>query len=178
MSKATGQKFKPSNLVNQLLDTTGDGSGTTDMTRSTTTIYKCVPAATEQYRLARLHAYIEEGVNEKFDAALYGATQAVDSTGIVVSVENASGTFETLTPLPITQIGHWDLVAGVDMKFTDFPSGAADYCGVRWTFAKHIPGGLIIDGSRGEFLQFKVQGDLSDLVDHRVQVQGVKTAVT
>ena len=160
------------------MDTVGDGSGTTDMTRSTTTIYKVVPGTTEQFRLARINIYVEDGVNEKFDAALYGATQAIDSTGIVVSVDNASGLIETLTPQPITQIGHWDLVAGVDMKFTNFPSGAADYCGVRWTFAKHIPGGLIIDGSRGEFLRFHVQGDLSDLVDHRAQVQGVKATVS
>ena len=178
MSKVTGGKHKPSNLVNQLLDTVGDGSGTTDMTRSTTTIYKVVPGATEQFRLARINVYIEEGVNEKFDAALYGSTQAIDSTGIVISIDDGDGLIETLTPFPITQIGHWDLLAGVDMKFTNFPSGAADYCGVRWSFNKHIPGGLIIDGSRGEFLKFLVQGDLSDLVDHRAQVQGVKAVVS
>lgn len=178
MSKVTGQKFAPSQLVNQLVDTVGDGSGTTDMTRSTTTIYKVVPGATEQFRLARINVYVEDGVNEKFSAANYGATQPIDSTGIVVSVDDGDGVIETLTPQPITKIGEWHLVSGVDMFFTDFPSGGSDMCGVRWSFNKHIPGGLILDGSRGEFLKFLVQGDLSDLVDHRAQVQGVKVTVS
>lgn len=178
MSRVSSEKHPPSGLVNQLLDTVGDGNGTTDMTRATSTVYKCVPGATEQFALARMNVYVEDGVNEKFDARFYGSTQAIDSTGIVITVEDGSGIIETLSPHPITKIGHWDLLAGVDMKFTNFPSGAADYCGVRWTFRKHIPGGLIIDGSRGEFLKFHVQGDLSDLVDHRVQVQGVKAVVS
>ena len=178
MSKVTGQKFSPSSLVSQLVDTVGDGSGTAQMVHSTSRIYKVVPGATEQFRLARMNVYIEDGVNEKFSSALYGATQEIDSTGIVLTVENAEGVIHSLNPHPITRIGHWHLVAGVDMFFTDFPSGGSDMCGVRWTFAKHTPGGLILDGSRGEFLKFHFQGDLSDLLDHMAKVQGVKTVVS
>ena len=174
MSTVSEKKIAPANIVNQLLDTVGDGSGITDMTRSTSTIYKCVPPSGTRYVLARMNVYVEDGVNEKFSAALYGATQAIDSTGIVMTVENAGGIIHTVNPDPITKIGQWDLNAGVDMFFTDFPSGGSDYCAVRYTFAKHVPGGLLIDGTLGEFFKFHVQGDLSDLVDHRVKMQGYK----
>ena len=174
MSTASTKKIAPANMVNQLLDTVGDGTGTTDMTRSTSTIYKCVPPSGTRYVLARINVYVEDGTNEKFSAAKYGATQAIDSTGIVMTVEDASGVIHTVNPKPITKIGHWDLNAGIDMLFTSFPAGSSDMCAIRYTFAKSVPGGLLIDGTLGEFFKFHVQGDLSDLVEHFAQLQGYK----
>lgn len=157
--------------LNQMVSSVGDGSGTTEMAAAGA-VYKVAPAVDWTYELYRINGYIED--NGKFQGAYYGATEAL-ATGITLTVENASGTIATLTPYPITKIGHWALVAGVDMKFTDFSVGN-DMCMIRWTFAKSGPP-IRLRGDDGEFLKFTVGDNLgvggAALVSHLFQVQGV-----
>lgn len=164
----------PRNKIEQLLDTVGDGTGETEMVGNTPKAFFIQPPRGEIYVINRLNVYIEEGMNEKFDAAKYGATTAL-ANGIMVTVENESGNLKTLNPLPITKIGHWNLVAGIDMFFTDFPSGTSDLCSVRWSFFKGSGAAFLI-GDNGEKIVMNVPDDLSaaGLVSHIVQVQGFK----
>ena len=68
MSKVVGPRIAPANLLSQMLSTVGDGSGTTNMIRSTTTVYKVVPPAGKRYHIARINVHVGDGVNEKFSA--------------------------------------------------------------------------------------------------------------
>lgn len=157
--------------IEQLLDTVGDGSGTTNMATTSDT-YLIAPPAGTVYALNRLNAYIEDGINQKFGANLYGALPAL-TTGIDISVEAASGRLKLLSPMSIQKIGHWGLLTGVDMFFTNFPDSSADMAMVRWTFKKG-GGAIWLNGDKGEFLQIIIHDDLSDLVEHTVSVQGFR----
>lgn len=157
--------------VEQALDTVGDGSGTTNMATTSDTYFIAPPAGTI-YALNRLNAYVEDGINEKFGADLYGGIAAL-TTGIDISVEDANGRLKLLTPKRIQKIGHWGLLAGVDMFFTDFPASSADMAMIRWTFEKG-GGAIWLNGDKGEFLQMVIHDDLSDLVEHRAAVQGFR----
>ena len=118
--------------------------------------------------------HIEGDTNEKFDASKYGPTTAL-TNGIIVTVQDANGNLNTLTPQTITTIGHWNLVTGKDMFFTDFPAGASDMSAVRWSFFKgDVP--IYLIGDNEEKLVMDVLDDLgaggAALVSHIVQVQG------
>jgi hypothetical protein len=164
----------PRNRLERLLDTNGDGSGTTDMVSDSPRAYFIQPPPGEIYVIKRINVYIEDGTNEKFDAAKYGATTEL-SNGIVLSIQDANGNLATLTPQAITKLGHWDLGAGIDMLVTDFPAGASDLAAVRWTFTRG-GGALFLIGDNDEKLVMDVQDDLgagsAQLVSHIAQVQG------
>lgn len=174
----SGDRFysDPRNKVEQLLDMSGDGSGTTEMVDDSPNGFFVQPPPGEVYVLNRLNLYIEEAMSTKFDAAKYGATTAL-ANGIIVTVQDVNGNLNTLTPLPITKIGLWDLVSGIDMLFTDFPAGASDMAAVRWTFSK-ADGAVFLIGDNEEKLVMDVRDDLgaggAALVSHIAQVQGFK----
>ncbi len=174
----SAEKFyaDPRNRIDQLLDTQGDGKGTIEMVDDTPKAFFIQPPVGEVYALNRMNIYIEEGTNNKFDASKYGATTAL-SNGIIVSVQDANGNLLTLTPLPVTKIGLWDLGAGIDMFFTDFPSGTSDMAAIRWSFFKGaMP--IYLIGDNEEKLVMNVQDNLgaggAALVSHIVQLQGFK----
>lgn len=155
----------------QLVDSSGAGTATYNMA-TTAAVYTVKPPSDQEYSLNRINFYIEGAVNAKFGADTYTPAAAL-ATGIIVSVENVAGTILQLTPSAIQKIGQWSLYAGVDMKFTAFPAGKADYCSVRWTFVKG-GGAISLDGRAGQFLSVRVSDDLSALVEHSAIVQGQK----
>lgn len=166
----------PTLRIEQLLSTNGDGTGVTNMAAAAA-VYKVVPPVTEVYVLTRINVYMED--NGKFRADQYGAAQAL-ADGIVMSVEDANGTVSLLTPKPITKFGHWNLGAGIDTLYTDFPAGNT-MAAVRWTYRRG-GGLLVLDGSLGRFLQVNVQDNLgaggAALVEHYAQVQGKRIVIS
>ena len=154
------------NRIEQLLDTVGDGTGTTDMV-SGSGVYKIVPPIGEKYDLFRMNVYIED--SSKFRADRYSGAGAL-SNGVDITIQDTSGSICRLTPLPITKIGHWNLLAGIDTFVTDFSIGN-DMVAVRVTFSRG-GGNILLDGNKGQFFQVNVQDDLSDLVSHLIKVQG------
>lgn len=166
----------PSNKIEQLLSVNGDGTGETEMVNATPKGYFIAAPAGEIYVINRMNVYIEVGMNDKFDAAKYGATTAL-TNGIILTVQNAFGNLKTMTPHTIKKIGHWNLGAGIDAFYTDFPAGSSDMAAVRWTFTKGN-GPIFLIGDNGEKLVLDVLDDLgaggAALVSHIVQVEGLK----
>lgn len=160
-----------SRKVDQLMDTVGDGTGDAEMATSAA-VYKCVPSPDRIYVLSRMNVYIED--NTKFRGDRYGASASLVN-GIDITIHDGSGSLFRYTPYPIRKIGHWHLLAGVDMFFTDFPIGN-DIAAVRWSFWKGS-GYMVLNGDKGEFLQVEVRDDISDLVSHIAQVQGVQRGI-
>jgi len=164
--------LESTNRVAQLLDSSGAGTATTEMATTAGT-YKIVPPAGSTYYLNRVNIYIED--DAKFQGGYYGGTGAL-SNGIIVRVSDGSGVLKTLTPQPVKKIGHWGLVAGVDVYMTDFTTGN-DIFLIRWTFAKGSAA-VKLSGDDGEFLEFITQDNMgaggAALVSHIAQVQGWK----
>jgi len=161
-----------SHRLEQLLSSAGDGTGVTEMAAAAA-VYKVSPPENFTWTLHRMNGYIED--NGKFRGEWYGATSAL-ANGIVITKENSGGVITTYTPETIKRIGHWSLVAGVDMYFTEFTTGN-DMCMVRWTFTRG--GGVItLRGDYGEFLKMNIQDNLgaggAALVSHIFQVQGIQ----
>jgi len=150
----------------QLLDSVGDGSGTTEMAAAADA-YFVTPGANEFIELARVLVYMED--NGKFAGEKYTATAAL-ADGIVITKENAGGVLHTYTPQPIKTIGHWGLLAGVDVILTDFTTGN-DMFIVRWTLSK-AEHKTTLDGRKGEFFKVDVKNTLVAAVSHIMSAQG------
>ena len=150
----------------QLFDTVGNGTGTTEMA-TIADDYFIVPGANELIEVARILMVMED--DAKFAGEKYTAAAAL-STGIKITKENATGVLHTYTPYPIKKIGHWGLLAGVDVILTDFTTGN-DIFIVRWTLSK-AEHRTFLDGRKGEFLKFEVNDTLAAAVSHLVSAQG------
>ena len=150
----------------QLFDTVGNGTGTTEMA-TIADDYFIVPGANEFIEVARILMVMED--DAKFAGEKYTGSAAL-STGIKITKENASGVLHTYTPHPIKKIGHWGLLAGVDVILTDFTTGN-DIFIVRWTLSK-AEHKTTLDGRKGEFLKLEVNDTLVAAVSHLVSAQG------
>ena len=155
------------NMIYQMVDTVGDGSGTYDM-NTTAASFFVVPPANKVYDLARINIYIAD--NGTFNENTYGGASAL-SNGIQVTVENAAGVVKLLTPDPIKRTFEWGLQSGVDVAWSDFAANN-NVALVRWTFNK-AGSPIHLDGSKGEFLRFNVRDSLATLIRHKAQVQGI-----
>lgn len=154
--------------VSQLMDTTGDGTGTAEMARASA-VYKCKPPTGKEYTLARMNVYIESG--QKFRGDGYGSASPL-TNGIDITIRDAAGSLFRYTPQAIKRIGHWHLLAGVDMDYTDATAGNS-VASIRWSFYKGS-GLTSLNGDRGEFLQVETRDAMDHLVSHLIQIQGVQ----
>lgn len=161
----------PSNELEELFDTVGDGSGQTEMAAASN-IYKVVPPLGIKYFVNRINIYVEDV--PKFRGDRYGSSASL-TNGIDITVHNGSGSIFRYTNSPIKRIGHWNLLSGIDMFFTDFPSGN-DIAAVRWSLDKSGDP-LELNGNDSEFIQIKVQDDMSDLVSHIAKAQGTRVII-
>lgn len=161
----------PGDRIDQLLDTVGDGTGTTEQAADFSAapaefMYKPKPGTAAV--LARMLISIEDGA--VFAANQYAGIAAL-TNGITIKVKDSSGgVIHNFTPNPITKTYHWGLLAGSDVSPIAFAAGA-DRCLVRWTFDK-AGAPLLLDGDKGEYLSVVVFDDLSGLVSQLMQVQG------
>jgi len=161
--------------IEQLMTLVGDGTGASQMIDNED-IYYVAPPPGEAYVLSRMNVYLEGGQSKKFDANMYGSNAAL-ATGIVMTVNNPSSVIKLLTPQPIQKIGHWSLLAGIDVFFTDFPSGKSDMAVVRWSFDRG-GGDIVLNGDKEESLRCTIIDPLGSggagLESHLMQVQGRK----
>lgn len=156
-----------SQRINQFLSTTGGLNAITNQATSIYRVWKYIPTSTQRAYLTRLNVNVED--NATWDAAKYAGAAALN-TGIEIALMNANGTVVNFTPRKIKKIHHWASLSGVDVYHTNFASGNNMFT-VRWTFEK---GGreLVVDGSKGEYLQMRMWTSLASLVEHEACVQG------
>ena len=152
--------------LDRLIDTVGNGSGLTEMS-ALAADYFVRPGPTEFMEIARVLTVMED--NAKFAAEKYSAAGAL-GTGIFITKEDASGVLHNYTPQPIKKIGHWGLLAGVDVYLTNFTTGN-DMFIIRWTLSK-AEHRTTLDGRRGEFFRVSVKDSLADAASHIMSVQG------
>ena len=152
--------------LDQLFSSGGDGTGTTEMA-TTAAAYTITPGANQRMQIERINTLIQD--DAKFAGEKYTGAGAL-ANGIIITKENADGVLHTFTPQPIKTVGHWGLLAGVDVFLTDWATGN-DIFLIRWTLsrANHI---TYLDGRKGEFLKVNVQDSLAEAVSHMMQAQG------
>lgn len=156
-----------SDRIDQLLDTLGDGSGTTEQAAAAAEyLYKAPPGTVAVFE--RLNVTLETA--SRIAPNEYGDITAL-TNGILITVKNASGgIIHTFTPQPIKVTYHWSLLAGTDVSPSAFTAGV-DSVSLRWTFSK---GGanVAINGDAGEYFSMDVRDTLAGLTSHLSHVQG------
>ncbi len=151
--------------IDVLLDSVGDGSGTTEMA-TTADEYMYKPSV--NVIVERLLIGMESTTRMSPDE--YGDLTAL-SNGIDVTAKYANGdVLHRFTIQPIKATWHWGLLAGSDVQPSAFEAGS-DRILVRWTLSKAAyPFRLL--GTEGQYFSFNVRDDLSGLTSHLVSLQG------
>lgn len=152
--------------LDQLFSTSGDGTGATNMAALPAN-YMVRPAANEVIEIARILVHMTDA--GKFAGEKYSAAGAL-ANGIVITKRDTTGIVHNYTPQPIKVLGHWGLLAGVDMIVTDFTTGN-DIVLVRWTLSK-ADHKTTLDGRKGEYLNIEVKDTMVAFVEHQIQAQG------
>ena len=158
--------------IYQLMDTVGDGSGTTNAIGN----YSDIGAGLTEFRLKhntgvqelrRLLVYIED--SGSLDAALYGNGQIL-TNGIRIQLRNSSAqVLEEYTAFPILSNGDW---AGHCHDAVPLSWGTGNQIlSIRWTFSKSGQP-IYVNGFQGEYLTILLNDDFSGLVKHLFIVQG------
>ena len=163
-------------MINQFLDTVGDGSGTTNAIGD----YSDTGAGVEEFFYtdpsgggldlppSYIHRMIVSiGDTTGMQASEYGNTGAALTNGVSIAVKRAAATLIDLTPEPILTNAQWGAYCyDVDLKTW----GAGDeLLLVRWTFTKS---GSPIKLEAGDKLVVTLNDDCSGLTDHRFLIQG------
>ena len=154
-------------IISQLLDTNGDGTGTTNAKvdgSSTPVVFKFAP--TRNCRIHRMMVFVEDA--GAVVAANYGAVAGPLTNGIIVTHTDDSGTVTNLHgQVAITNNADWARLC-YDVTYSGFAAGN-DFVHVRWTFDKTgIP--LIMES--GDTLKVTVRDNLTGLVEHYFHIQG------
>lgn len=157
----------------RFLDTNGDGTGTKNATGNYASaaddFYLQHPAnAVTKCYLHRMIIHIADSANPSAD--VYGNLAAALTNGIQFLVLDANGdTFRDLTDgEPVKSNAEYGKFC-FDVELDSFGSGA-DFIQIRWTFEK---AGLPIQLSPGWSFVARVNDDLTGLIDHYFNLQGV-----
>ena len=164
--------------LSQLLSSNGDGTGSTEMIGNYTedTRFYVAPPAGQKFYISRLLVFIEDV--GAFDSGAYGK-DVVLTRGIHLHLHQ-NGDTTLLTPEHVFTNSHWGQYC-YDISLHSFGGGQVN--GVmlaRWSFFKAIPLGIdSIDADmfmlhEGDRLSVHLYDDFSDLVGHRMLVQGTR----
>jgi len=169
LSKGSALRDIPSSAdrIDQLFDTVGDGSGTTEQAAAAAE-YKYRPAPGTVAVLERVNAVIETA--SRIGPDLYADLTAL-TNGILITIKDSSGgVIHTFTPQPIKVTYHWSLLAGTDVSPSAFAAGA-DSVSLRWTLSK---GGqkVVLNGDKGEYMSVDIRDTLAGLTSQLMHVQG------
>ena len=162
-----GLNNQPRALINRILDTDGDGTGSTNQAVNgsvTPVTFKLAPAAGEVMLISRIMFYIEDTGN--FDAADWG--NGITLTNGVQIKQKKNG---IVSNFGAACKSTGDL-AGMMYDINHFAFGVGNeiVCG-RLTFTK-FGEPMRLDGDFGDELQIVIQDDLTGLVNQRVTAQG------
>ena len=157
----------PRNIFSRLLDTDGDGTGTTNMAVNgavTPVVFKLAPEAGTVMLVARVIFYVED--SGTFDADKWGNGITI-TTGIEMKAKRTNDT-ESLCE-PLTKTGE---LAGLMHDVNHFAFGTGnEIISSRLTFSK-FGNPIRLVGNYGDELQIIINDDLTGLVNQRVTAQG------
>jgi len=157
----------PKQLINRILDTNGDGTGSTNQAVDgsvTPVTFKLAPAAGEVILVSRIMFYIEDTGN--FDADEWGNGITL-ANGVQINQKTKGTTSNFGAACKTTG----DLAGMMyDINHFAFGIGNEIVCG-RLTFTK-FGEPMRLDGDFDDELQIVIQDDLTGLVNQRVTAQG------
>jgi hypothetical protein len=159
----------PKPLV-RFLDLVGDGSGAFQNTSNHSgQAFKIVPGANEVFRIQRLIWRVSD--SGTIQGNTYGALTAL-TNGFKFFLQNSGATISDLTAQStIKTNAGWGAYA-YDVAFHDQFAGGPKHVSARWTFTKFNPGGIQLDGSRGDKLVILCQDSMEGLEEHTFCAEG------
>lgn len=153
----------------RLLDTVGNGTGTTEATGN----YSVTPqsfkytAPSGWAEIQRIIVMIQD--TGAFDIEEYGNGVALTNGIRVFLRDSEDNVIQEYTSFPIKSNGDW---AGHCHDFNHFDFGTGDEVGtIRWTFAKSGQP-IIVKLDQGEYFEVLLNDDFSGLNKHRFTIQG------
>ena len=158
-------------LINQFLDSNGDGSGTHNLNGNysggaTEFWIECPASADAQYEISRLIVNIEDTAG--MSAQEYGNLGAALTNGVKLEHRYVDDTVRlNLTPDPVQANADWSAYC-YDAQVLSWGPGD-EMLAVRWTFSKS---GDFLVLEHGEKLVVILEDDLTGLISHRFLVQG------
>lgn len=161
-------------IINQFLDTNGDGTGTTNANGNyavTPTEFYIQPGAGYYYKIARMIVEIEDTVG--MSATDYGNITSGLTNGVSVQVKRGSTVLRDLTPDTVKANAQWAAYC-YDADLKAWGSGN-EVLAVRWTFEKSgLP--AYLNGTENDRLSVTLNDDLTGLVTHTFLVQGTQSS--
>ena len=166
----------PADAIYQLMSTDGHGGGLTSLVQTSGKTFKITAPQNTEYILVRMNVYLED--DGQFRGDRYGSSSAL-SNGIVIRVLDTDGStlLDFTNGWAIKKIGHWSLLAGVDVAGTNYTTGNNTWL-VRWTMAK---AGKEIILKPGQSMALITQDNMgaggAALIEHFAQMQGYKNSL-
>jgi hypothetical protein len=161
-------------LLNRILDTVGNGTGTKNAIGNYLgaglgeTVFKIAPPADEAFRIHRMLVHIRD--TGAFAAEEYANIAAL-ATGVKIATFRDTTEITDLTDgLPIKTNAEWGRLC-YDVLISEYGVGD-EFLHARWTFSK-FSSGLWLNGDESDSLQVILNDDFSTLVEHQFVVQGV-----
>lgn len=168
----TGAGFYSSNrLLSRFADTNGDGTGTKNANGNysvTADIFYIQPPIGTVYRIERMLVSYEDTAG--MIATEYGNTSAALSNGVVIRVQDDSGTITDLTDgSPVKTNAAWATMC-FDADVKTWGSGNEVFVS-RWTFARS-GAAVVLDGGLNQRLEIVLNDDMTGLISHSFLFQG------
>ncbi|MHC4316827.1 MAG: hypothetical protein ACYSW3_30670 [Planctomycetota bacterium] len=168
----------PKKLISRVLDTVGDGSGTTDAIGNyaggSIEDFMIKPASDEVFVLTRMLIQVVDTTG--MDADKYGNNITLTNGIHVLVTDGVGSTIMELTDPnnPIIANGDWGAFC-YDVDVKTWGTGN-NHLLARWTFAKSGED-VYLRGHRGEQLVVRLNDDFSGLIHHHFVVQGYSQLV-
>jgi hypothetical protein len=162
-------------IISRFADTTGDGSGNKQATgnySSAPETFLIKPSGKTIYTLHRMIINVADTVG--MQAEEYGNLGAALTNGISVAVYNSSGLLYNLTDpdYPVKSNAGWSYMC-YDAHLLTWGSGD-EMLNVRWTFSRTgVP--VVLRAWEGEYLEIKVNDNLTGLLYHAFLIQGYES---
>jgi hypothetical protein len=159
----------PKPLV-RFLDLWGDGTGAFQNTSNHSgQTFQIVPGPNEIYRIHRMIWRVSD--SGTIQGNTYGALTAL-TNGFKLFLQNSGATISDLTAQgSVKTNAGWGAYA-YDVAFHDQFAGGPKHVSARWTFSKFSPGGIQLDGSRGDKLVILCQDSMEGLEEHTFCAEG------
>ena len=162
-----------SRQLHRILDTVGDGTGSTDGAVDasiTPVIFKLAPAADEVFELASFNVLIAD--TAAFDGDDYGGINGGVTNGVNVAIHDGIGLVYNLLPVDPTSNVGW-VALSESSSFNEFTGAAGDdFLIARILFGLRSGNQLRLDGSLGRFLQVTLKDDFTPLSSHFFDARG------